>query len=161
MVLDNFIHLKVHSDFSLVDGFITINKIIETAIKYKMPAISITDNMNFFGILKFYNLACNLGIKPIIGTEILLIDKFSKLSNLLAFKITLLITSKTGFNNLKILISQCYNHIYYKKYGPLLERKWLIKYNKGLIILSGGINGDIGKMLLSNNYKKAIKYIEF
>ncbi|MCR3756430.1 MAG: DNA polymerase III subunit alpha [Candidatus Westeberhardia cardiocondylae] len=158
MITPKFIHLRMHSDYSIKDGLIKLNSLIKKTKELKMPAIALTDNMNLFGLIKFYNISFKKGIKPIIGSDITLktneiIPEFTKMTALAANNI--------GYKNLIQLLTISYKHGYNPTIGPFIDIKHLTKYNEGIILLSGGIKGDIGNCIIKNNLSKIEKYIIF
>ncbi|QJC29078.1 DNA polymerase III subunit alpha [Enterobacteriaceae endosymbiont of Plateumaris rustica] len=155
----NFIHLHVHSDYSMKDGLAKIDHLIKRTAEFNMPAIAITDITNIFGLIKFYKKAHNSGIKAIIGSEFII----KNCINLHSYftKIIILAKNNIGYYNLKLLISDAYKGGYDNFIGPFITYKMLVKYNKGLIILSGGVKGDIGKNILSKNIFLVEKIINF
>ncbi|CAL1329166.1 DNA polymerase III subunit alpha [Candidatus Providencia siddallii] len=157
MANPKFIHLRVHTDYSIINGLIKIKTLIKKTIDMKMPSIAITDFSNFFGLIKFYNESYNSGIKPIIGVDFNVEDNFSKNNT---FHLTALASNNDGYKNINILISKAYKKGY-NKIGPTIHRDWLITHKKGLILLSGGREGDIGQFLLQNNYDLIEKTIDF
>lgn len=157
MIKPRFIHLHIHSDYSMIDGLATVNKLITKAAYLKMPALALTDFNNLFGFIKFYDAAHKSGIKPIIGADFLLQDVMicNKPTEL-----TCLVANKQGYYNLIMLISKAYK----KKYNNIalmIQRNWLIEHNKGLILLSGGRNGDVGRYLLKNEKSKIEQCLYF
>lgn len=152
---NNFIHLRLHTEYSITDSIIKINKILKKAKKDKQPALAITDLTNIFGSIKFYKKSRKLGIKPIIGCDIWVINKNSK-----PFRILLLIKNHNGYLHLCKLLSKAW--IKNSKNGKaLIKIKWIIKIlkknNNNLIALSGAHLGDIGKSINNENFKKAFK----
>ncbi|WP_343189597.1 DNA polymerase III subunit alpha [Buchnera aphidicola] len=158
MLNPKFIHLRVHSDYSLVDGLASPIKLVNYVNKLKMPSIAITDVNNFHGIIKFYKQAYKLGIKPIIGMDLFCYSKIMKNE---LYKITLLAKNNNGYNNLIMLISKAYKKRFNVFNKVLIKQSWLKKYSKGLILLSGGVYGDIGKNLINKNYKNLSLCFEF
>ncbi|CUR53852.1 DNA polymerase III subunit alpha [Serratia symbiotica] len=157
MIKPKFIHLHIHSDYSIIDGIIKIEDLIKRASFLSMPALAITDFTNLFGIIKFYENAYNNGIKPIIGAD------FHVKSNILISEITqltILAMNYVGYKNLILLISRAYKRGY-NILGPIIDRDWLIDYHEGLILLSGARNGDVGKCLLRDNFKKVKLCLNF
>ncbi|WP_187308366.1 DNA polymerase III subunit alpha [Buchnera aphidicola] len=142
-----FIHLHVHSDYSIIDGLSKPEDLVKKSMSLGMPAIAITDYNNLYGVIKFYNTAHKLGIKPIIGITV---QFCSPLIDNEITKLTLLAATQEGYKNLILLISQAYQKGYVDNYNVTIEKQWLLKYNKGLILLSGGCQGEIGKILLYN-----------
>ncbi len=155
----NFVHLHNHSEYSLLDGAIKVSKLVNQAVKYKMPALALTDHGNLFGAIEFYKLCCAQGINPIIGAEVYvavgsrkdrIISKEIPESN---FHLTLLCKDFTGYNNLIKLISLGYLEGFY--YRPRIDKELLAKYSQGLIALSGCLKGEVNYYLLRDNYDKA------
>ncbi|URJ26487.1 DNA polymerase III subunit alpha [Blochmannia endosymbiont of Camponotus modoc] len=157
MIKPRFIHLHVHSDYSMIDGLATVNKLITKAAYLKMPALALTDFNNLFGFIKFYDVAYKSGIKPIIGADFLVQDLIigNKPSEL-----TCLVTDKQGYYHLIMLISKAYKNKC-NNIALMIQRHWLTEYNKGLILLSGGRNGDIGRYLLRNEKLKIEQCLYF
>ncbi len=147
MAEPRFIHLRVHSDYSMIDGLAKTGQLIKQAAKMGMPAIAITDFTNLCGLIKFYGEAHECGIKPIIGVDVqfrcdLMGEELSQL--------TLLAADNCGYQNLTLLISKAYQRGYDSQ-GPVIDRDWLLEHHQGIILLSGGTGGDVGKMLLRGN----------
>ena len=152
----NFVHLHLHSEYSLSDGIIRIEELIERSKALNFPAIALTDLSNLFGLIKFYRLARNAGIKPIIGSEINLVkEKESSPSPLV-----LLIKNKKGYINLTKLVSKAFIEGQ-QKGEPLVHLSWLEDHAEGLIALSAGEKGHIGQALISDNIDLALKRIEY
>ncbi|RJG49077.1 DNA polymerase III subunit alpha [Motilimonas pumila] len=152
-----FIHLRVHSDFSMVDGLSKVKPIINRASELGMPAIAVTDQTNLCGLVKFYGAAHDAGIKPIVGADFWV--QSDELGDE-AFRVTALAMDNDGYKNVTLLISQAYlrGHVNGK---PMLDKAWLAKYNKGVLLLSGAKDGDIGKSLLKGNQSLAQQCCEF
>lgn len=147
MTNTKFIHLHVHTDYSIIDGLIKVNELIQKAKKMNMPAIAITDFTNLYGLIKFYINAEKNGIKPIIGSDFYLENQFLGEENA---HLTILAKNNIGYQNLILLISKAYKRGF-NITGPKIKKKWLIQYKEGLILISGGQNGEIGKLLLKGN----------
>ena len=152
-----FIHLRVHSDFSMMDGLNKVKPLLDECVKQEMPAIALTDQMNMCGLVKFYSEAHNRGIKPIIGTDFWVQD-LSQSSNI--FRLTLLATDNDGYNNITVLISKAYQRGHVDN-RPVIDKAWLAEHQAGIIILSGATRGDLGEALLKNNAKAANQMAEF
>lgn len=147
MAAPDFVHLRVHSDFSMVDGLAKTKPIVAKAQELGMPALAITDQMNFCGLVRFYGATHSAGIKPIVGADFWLRSpEFPDEPS----RITLLAKNNDGYKNITLLISEAYQrgHIFHR---PVIDREWLVKHKEGLIILSGAKDGDLGKALLKNN----------
>ncbi|QDP01724.1 DNA polymerase III subunit alpha [Thalassotalea sp. PS06] len=147
MAEPKFVHLRVHSDFSMSDGLNKVKPIIAAASEQKMAAIALTDQTNLCGLVKYYGAAHGAGIKPIIGCDFWV--KSEEFEDEL-FRLVLIAMNNTGYKNLTELISKAYlqGHIQGK---AILDKTWLVEHADGLIILSGGREGDIGKALLKGN----------
>ncbi|MCY9870931.1 DNA polymerase III subunit alpha [Vibrio barjaei] len=142
-----FIHLRVHSDFSMIDGLSKVPPLVKKVAEMGMPAMALTDFTNLCGLVKFYGNAHSSGIKPLIGADFAVqSDEFGDELT----RITVLAADNTGYNNLTLLISKAYlrGHI---QHQPVIDKAWLVELSEGLIILSGAKEGDVGKALLKGN----------
>ena len=138
-----FIHLRVHSEYSIVDGLLRIPSLVARATELQMPAIALTDFTNMFALVKFYRAAIAKGIKPIIGADVLVNDAGEQER----FRIIILCMNNEGYRNLTELLTRAY--IDGQSGGqPTVERAWIDQRNAGLLILSGGREGDVGKLIL-------------
>lgn len=161
----NFIHLHVHSEYSLLDGASRINELIERACQYNMPALALTDHGVMYGIIEFYTQAKKAGIKPIIGCEVYLAPK-SRLDKQLErgkseetfYHLTLLSENNQGYLNLMRLVSLGFLEGFY--YRPRVDKELLRKFREGIIALSGCIAGEIPKHIIAGKIEKAKKAIE-
>ncbi|HDO1382599.1 TPA: DNA polymerase III subunit alpha [Aeromonas veronii] len=152
-----FIHLRVHSDFSMVDGLQKINPIVGAAAANNMPALALTDQMNMCGLVRFYGAAHGKGIKPIVGAD------FWVQSDELGdeqFRLTLLAMDNDGYQNITLLISRGYQRGHVQG-RPVIDKSWLAKHAKGVIVLSGGREGDVGKFLLKGNRQMTEQCVAF
>jgi len=152
-----FVHLKVHSEYSMVDGICRINPTLDRIAELKMPAVALTDHVNFCGLIKFYKKCRANGIKPIAGVDLLVNDENNDSES---FKIGLLCMNSQGYLNAKILISKAYQENQ-KRGIPTVDKSWFKSINEGLIVLSGGKEGDVGRALLSGNHEQAAEYLGF
>ena len=152
-----FIHLRVHSDFSMCDGLKKVKPIIAKAADEKMPAIALTDQTNLCGLVKFYHAAHGAGIKPIIGSDFWV--KSDELGDELS-RLVILASDNVGYKNLTELISKAYlrGSIQDK---PVIDKLWLIEHASGLILLSGGRKGDLGKVLIKGNQALVDTMVDF
>ena len=141
------IHLHVHSDYSMIDGLAKTGALVKKAASLNMPALAITDFTNLCGLVKFYGSAHGAGIKPIIGADFRVASDLT--GDELTF-LTVLASDNTGYQNLTLLISKAYQRGYGLQ-GPTIDRDWLMELNDGLILLSGGRKGDVGRSLLRGN----------
>jgi DNA polymerase-3 subunit alpha len=139
-----FIHLGVHSEYSLVDGLIRIDELVERCVELGMPAVALTDVCNFFALVKFYEAAQRRGLKPICGAEFTLTDA----NGGAPARLTLLVQNEIGYRNLTRLMSRGYLEGQVQG-RPTLRRDWITAASEGLIALSGGRFGDVGQALLN------------
>ena len=157
MAEPRFIHLRVHSDYSMVDVLAKTGPLVKKAASLGMPAIGITDYLNLCGLVKFYGGAHGQGVKPIIGAD------FKVSSDAMGDdlgQLTILAANNTGYQNLTLLISKAYQRGYGAA-GPIIDRDWLIELGEGLILLSGGRRGDVGQMLLRGNHAQVAECLAF
>ncbi|TXX98429.1 DNA polymerase III subunit alpha [Vibrio mimicus] len=152
-----FIHLRVHSDFSMVDGLSKVPTLVKKVAAMGMPAMALTDFTNLCGLVKFYSTAHNCGIKPIIGADFTL--QSEEFGDELT-KLTVLAKNNVGYKNLTLLISKAYlrGHV---QHQPVIDKAWLMEHAEGLIVLSGGKSGEIGRALLKGNQQQVEKCLEF
>ena len=151
--MTQFVHLRLHTEYSLIDSTIRIKPLMKAVEKSGMPAIAITDLSNFFGLVKFYKAATGAGIKPLFGADILLVDETG--SDTL-FHLILLCQNNTGYRNVTKLISRAWQQG--QVLGvPRVQRSWLAEFSDGVIVLSGGREGDVGQALLAGNTELAEK----
>ncbi|MDH5765634.1 MAG: DNA polymerase III subunit alpha, partial [Gammaproteobacteria bacterium] len=146
-----FIHLRVHTEFSLVDGVVRIKPLMQTAIDQGMPAVALTDQSNLFAMVKFYKAAMAFGVKPIIGVDAWVRPAQDAEQ---PSRIVLLCQNNTGYQNLTRLVSRSYLDGQHGGY-PMMEMNWLREFNEGLIVLSGAREGDVGRALLAGNTDQA------
>ncbi|TFF76082.1 DNA polymerase III subunit alpha [Aeromonas taiwanensis] len=152
-----FIHLRVHSDFSMVDGLQKIGPIVSAAAANNMPALALTDQMNMCGLVRFYGSAHGKGIKPLVGAD------FWVQSDELGdeqFRLTLLAMDNDGYQNITLLISRGYQRGHVQG-RPVIDKAWLAEHAKGVIVLSGGREGDVGKFLLKGNRQMVEQCLAF
>ena len=142
---NEFVHLRLHSEYSLVDGLVRIKPLAAKAADMAMPAVALTDFNNFFGLIKFYKASQAAGVKPIVGADLLVLDEDGEGS---PTQLVLLAADQQGYKNLTNLISKAYQHG--QRMGvPTIKRSWLPEFSQGLIALSGGRKGEIGVALIS------------
>ena len=154
-----FIHLHVHTEYSLLDGAARIRSVVEKAAELGMPAVAITDHGTMYGVIDFYKEARSKGIKPLIGCEVYVAprSRFSKESSRdnLYYHLVLLAKDMVGYRNLLKIVSAGYLEGFY--YKPRVDKELLLKYNKGLIALSACLAGEIPDLLLKGDEKKALE----
>jgi DNA polymerase-3 subunit alpha len=152
----NFIHLNLHTEYSIVDGLIQIESLFDAVTQLNMPAIAMTDQGNLFGMVKFYREAIVAGIKPIIGAHLWLHNEQNPKQ---PFRFLLLCQNQEGYKNLTRLISRSY--LQGQQEGlPTVQKSWLTECNAGLIALSGGHAGNIGQALLASHQALAEQLLQ-
>ncbi|MFH1354729.1 MAG: DNA polymerase III subunit alpha [Candidatus Omnitrophota bacterium] len=156
----DFIHLHLHTQFSLLDGACRIPDILSLAKHYKMDSLAITDHGNMFGAVDFYLEAQKAGIKPIIGCEAYIapgsrLDKSSVGIEDASYHIILLAKDETGYENLMKLVSIGYREGFY--YRPRIDKEVLSRYAKGLIGMTACLKGEIPSLLQQKRFNDALK----
>lgn len=146
-----FVHLRLHSEYSLVDGLVRLKPLAQKVAELKMPAVALTDFNNFFGLVKFYKACQSNGIKPILGSEVIIQDDVEETGG---SQLVLLICNDIGYKNLTELISRAYQEGQ-KQSTPTVKLEWLEGHSDGLIALSGGRLGEIGIALISGRKSDA------
>ena len=157
MSSSDFVHLHVHTEYSLLDGACRINKLIETAVSMGQKAIAITDHGVMYGAVEFYEKAKENGIKAIIGCEVYVaprnrFDKDKVLDSRYSH-LVLLCKNEIGYKNLIALVSKSFTEGFYSK--PRIDKELLEKHSDGLIALTACIAGEIPSKILQNNYAGA------
>jgi len=144
----SFIHLRCHSEYSIVDGTVRIDDYVSHAAADQMPALALTDLTNLFGAVKFYKAARGKGIKPLLGCDIWLENETKRDQ---PYRCLLLCQSQPGYLRLCELITKAYLQNQYRGRAEI-KRQWLVEAGtEGLIMLSGAMAGDVGLALLQNN----------
>ncbi|MEE8118953.1 MAG: DNA polymerase III subunit alpha [Gammaproteobacteria bacterium] len=152
----DFIHLRVHSEYSLVDSVIRIPDLVDRVARLGMPAVAITDESNLFAMIKFYRAAENRGVKPIIGADVWVESEQGNKPH----RLTLLCRDRGGYLNLSDVMSQSYRRLRHDGL-PVILREQLADNAAGLIALSGGTRGEIGSALTGGKEKRARRALEF
>ncbi len=160
MNYSDFVHLHVHTQYSLLDGACRIKELIKKAVEYNMPAIGMTDHGNMFGAIEFYQTAKTMGIKPIIGCEAYVVTSGSRLEKIPRQKgttshLVLLARNQAGYQNLLKLVSSAYVEGFY--YFPRMDKEILAQYSDGLLSTSGCLKGEVAQHLRNGNYNAALK----
>lgn len=137
-----FVHLRVHSEFSVVDGTARIPDLVKRAARFGQPAMAITDLSNLFGFIKFYKAARSAGIKPIAGCDVWLENEADRDK---PYRLLLLARTEQGYLSLCELLTRAWLDNQYRGRAEL-RREWL-QDRSGLIVLSGGRAGDVGQLL--------------
>ena len=147
-----FVHLRLHSEFSVVDGTNRIDDAVQVAADDKQPALALTDLNNLFGTIKFYKQSRNKGVKPLLGAEIYL-ESLTQDANHLS-KMILLVQSQQGYLNLCELLSRGWTQNVHKAVG-VIKLAWLQELSQGLIALSGAQSGAVGQALVQGDLSRA------
>ena len=143
-----FIHLRLHSEYSVADGIVRIDDAVDRAVADGMPALALTDAGNVFGMVKFYQAARAAGVKPIVGVDCWLQNEADRDK---PYRILLLAATHAGYLSLCELLTRAWLHNQHRG-RPELGRDWFDQAaSEGLIALSGAAAGDIGQALLSGN----------
>ena len=152
----NFVHLRLHTEFSLNDSLVRIKPLIKRVAELNMPACAITDLTNFYGLIKFYKTAQGSGVKPIAGCDFLVASSDSEGKPTL---ITLLAMDNQGYKNIIELISRAWR--YGQQQGiAYVQRDWISEHSAGVIALSGGKFGDVGMALLGGRQAQAEELLQ-
>ena len=157
--MSQFVHLHLHTDYSMLDGACDVDKLCERAKELGMPAVAMTDHGNIFGSVHFVNAAKQAGIKPIIGCELYICKKDDHnisrtppdgdtYNHLLV-----LAENEEGYRNLVKITSEASLHGFY--YKPRVSKKFLAEHSKGLIGLSGCLKGEVAERLMEEKYEAA------
>jgi len=159
----SFVHLHVHSTYSILDGFSQIKPLVTRVKELGMPAVALTDHGTMFGTIEFFNAAMNAGIKPIIGLETYLAPRKmtdrDPVRDKKAFHLLLLAENMTGYQNLLKIASDSQLVGYY--YRPRIDKAYLKDHSEGLIATSGCLSGDIPRALQNNDLERAEKNLKW
>jgi len=150
-VSTDFVHLHVHSEYSLADGIASIKDLVAAAAAQRMPAVAVTDIGNTFGLIKFYRAAVASGVKPIVGVDVWL-ENITDVHK--PYRLILLCQDLSGYRNLCHLLTHAYREGQHSG-RPCVSRARLHERSKGLIALSGAEEGEVGQALLSGNLSAA------
>ncbi len=157
MSVPKFVHLHLHTEYSLVDGVVRIKPLMQRVAELEMPAVALTDQSNMFAMVKFYRAALAQGIKPIFGVDILLRDSEDRASY---SRSVLLCQNMVGYHNLTELISRSYRDGQQGGHATV-EKDWLAEHSGGLIALSGGVYGALGQPLIDQNESQIQEELDY
>lgn len=152
----NFVHLRLHTEFSLSDSLVRIKSLVKRVAELNMPACAITDQTNFYGLIKFYKAAQGAGVKPIAGSDFWIASNDSEGKPTL---ITLLAMNDKGYKNIIELISRGWRQGQ-QQGAAYIQREWICEHSEGVIALSGGKFGDIGMALLGGRTPQAAELLQ-
>ena len=149
--MTEFVHLRLHTEYSLVDGLVRIKSLIGRVAELAMPAVAVTDVCNFYGLIKFHKAAIAAGVQPIFGVDLMVMDADDPER---AYPLCLLAMSQTGYQNLTLLISRAYTEGQHLGL-PYVSKRWLEEAAEGVIALSVGAAGDVGQALVGDRAELA------
>lgn len=161
--MSNFVHLHVHTQYSILDGAADIDELFDKAKEYGMGAVAITDHGNMFGVKQFFDTAKKKGLKPILGIETYVArnsrhDRSDK-EDRAGDHLILLAKNKTGYHNLVKLSSLAYTEGFY--YKPRIDKELLEKYSEGLIVSTACLGGEIPQAIMAGKIDEAEKLVEW
>ncbi len=143
--MTSFVHLRLHTEYSLVDGVVRIDELAAAVAAGGMPAVAVTDQANLFAMVKFYKAAQAAGIKPIVGVDLLIRELGERAE---PSRLTLLVMDEIGYGNLTRLVTKSFLEGQRRDGTPMVEREWLVPETvAGLIALSGAADGDVGRFI--------------
>src|SRR5689334_9670832 len=156
---NEFVHLHLHTEFSLLDGACRIDELLDQAAELKMPAVAVTEHGNMFSAVAFHDEARKRGVKPILGCEVYVApgdrrDK-SGTPGETANHLVLLSETNEGFHNLIKLVSSGYTEGFY--YKPRIDKDLLARHSKGLIGLSSCLKGEVATGIRTDKARKALE----
>ena len=155
--MSDFVHLHLHTEFSLLDGACRVDELLDQAARLKMPALAVTEHGNMFSSVVFYDQAKKKGVKPILGCEVYVApgDRRTKSGTPgeTANHLVLLAETTEGYHNLIKLVSSGYTEGFY--YKPRIDKELLAQHSKGLIGLSSCLKGEVAEGIYKDRYEKA------
>jgi len=167
--MPSFVHLHVHTEYSLVDGALRIDSerrddgslaregLVDACARMGMPAVAVTDQVNMFALVKFYRAALSRGVKPLVGVDLMLREEGERAE---PSRLVLLCQDEIGYRNLTRLVTRAYLEGQ-GRHGPTIERGWLdAGAATGLVALSGARDGDVGRALLAGREDEAGRALE-
>src|ERR671916_468134 len=156
--MPDFVHLHLHTEYSLLDGACRIEELLEQAARLKMPALAVTEHGNMFSSVVFHDAAKKRGIKPILGCEVYVApgSRFDKSGTIgeTANHLVLLAETNEGYKNLIKLVSSGFTEGFY--YKPRIDKDLLAQHSKGLIGLSSCLKGEVATGIRTEQQQKAI-----
>src|SRR5579871_6814464 len=156
--MSQFVHLHLHTDYSLLDGACDVDKLVRRVKELGMPAVAMTDHGNVFGAVNFYNAAKAADVKPIIGCELYICKKEDHRSSPEGDTynhLLVLAENEEGYRNLVKITSEASLHGFY--YKPRVSKRFLAEHSKGLIGLSGCLKGEVAENLMEGKYDASRK----
>jgi DNA polymerase-3 subunit alpha len=157
MLKHPFIHLHLHSEYSLVDSILRINNIIDATAEQHMPAVAVTDLSNVFSVVKFYKAAMAAGIKPVLGSDVW-IERPEQPGK--PFRLVLLCKDEKGYRNLTHLLSEAFRHGQHLGGHACISKQELTAHSDGLIALSAATQGELGNALLHGSVEQVDQLVD-
>src|SRR5438552_13674078 len=155
--MSEFVHLRLHTEYSLIDSVVRVPELVDAVAKAGMHAVAVTDQNNLFSMVKFYKAALARGVKPIIGVDLLIREAGERV---LPSRLTLLCQSQVGYANITRLVTRAYLEGQLKGI-PCIDRSWLTDATTaGLIALSCATEGDIGRAIVNAKERDAEKALD-
>ncbi len=155
--MTQFVHLRLHTEYSLVDGIVRMPELMTAVAAASMPAVALTDQSNLFAMVKFYKEALGAGVKPLIGVDAWIREAGERA---VPSRIVLLCQDLVGYRHLTQLVTRSYLEGQ-QRGAPMFERAWLnAETLSGLIVLSGGAEGDIGRAIVRGRADEAVRCLE-
>ena len=149
--MNEFVHLRLHTEFSLVDGLVRVPQLMSEVAELGMPAVAVTDATNFYGLIKAYKAAQREGLKLLVGVDLWVEDPEDRDR---PKPVCLLAMDDSGYRNLTLLISRAWRQGQYHG-SPRVAREWLDEHATGVLALSGGCYGEIGQLLANGHTQEA------
>ena len=151
-----FVHLRIHTEFSLTDSLVRVKPLVKTTVERNSPAVAVTDLANLCALVRFYTAARQAGVKPLCGCDIWL---QSEQADAPPCQLVLLCLNETGYKNVLRLVSMAYqrNQVQGK---PQVKREWLFQHNEGLIVLSGGCRGPFGAAIMQGKNSQTLACLQ-
>ncbi len=154
MVSPGFVHLRVHSEYSLADSIIKVKPLSDTVAAREMGAVALTDRANLFGLIKFYSACLDTGVKPLIGVDLTYTSSISTQGVPEVCRVGLLAMNETGYKNLLKLVSEAYTD---SEHRGQSSRAQIFEHAEGLLVLCGAREGEIGRSLLKGERDQAAR----
>ena len=151
----SFVHLRVHTEYSMVDGIVRHKPLFQACRDLDYPAVAMTDQSNICGLVKFYRAANAAGVKPLVGVDAWVVNDDHPED---IYRVLLLCLDNPGYKNLTRLISRSYTEGQ-RRGKPIMQFSWLAEWNEGLLVLSGGREGDVGRALVANHPEQAAEFL--
>ena len=145
MSAPGFVHLRLHSEYSLADSIIQVKPLAAAVRERQMPAVALTDRSNLFGLIKFYRACLDQGVKPLIGVDVRYSSEISSQGVPEICRAAVLAMNQDGYRNLLKLVSEAYQS---GSSRGVLDRQQLFERGEGLLVLCGGREGEVGRALL-------------